>query len=569
MNNGLVGAGRKRIWQSSALLICTVLITACGGGGSDSSSTSLTVNAGADVQAAEQTTVFLSARSAGSDSELTYRWSVRPVLEIIQDDSSTGEASVVLPELEQQTLYTVTVTVSGGGQSDSDELIITALPENAAPVADIASHTASQEDGLYAAGIQITLSGAGSTDEDATEPTAPISRWQWQQLEGANVLQGVALDGPELTFTTPVASIQQQLRFALTVTDEEGAQDEATTTLLILPGQDTLPTADAGVSQGVFSGEPIILQGQADSSVSSAFPLLSRWEVSSASAVNIADDTALSTYAMAPAVTAAQTMTFTLTVSDANNNQTDDTITVVVRPHPTALMNDTGITVQASENAVSENQQSDYPGQDGQRGTDIIQQAGLLEKAGRGAAGFDFTKLNNNGDEQDADVTDFSCVRDNTTGLVWEVKTANSGLHGGEHTYGWFQTEENGGSDGVQTPSQASCAISECNTRAFVTAVRTEGLCGFYDWRMPTHFELMTLMHFGREGQTMVDPTYFPFAGDAAAAPLWYWTSQPGADGVIEDAAQNAWAIDFASGVDNFLNKGSIARVRLVRAGRE
>ena len=382
------------------------------------------------------------------------------------------------------------------------------------------------------------------------------------------MLQDVALDGPELTFTTPVASTPQQLRFALTVTDEEGAQDEITTTVSVLPGQDTLPTVDAGVSQGVYSGEPIILQGQADSTVSSAFPLLAQWDVSSPVTVAIAQDEALTTYATAPAVSTAQTMTFTLTVTDANNNQVDDTISVVVRPQPVAVMNDTGMTSQANETALSDSQLTDYPGQDGQRGSDVISRAGLLEKAGRGEAGFDFTKLNGNGDEQDADVTDFNCVRDNTTGLVWEIKTSDSGLHGAAHTYGWFQTEENGGSDGSQTPAAASCSLSECNTSRFVTAVRTEGLCGFYDWRMPTHFELMTLLHFGREGQTMIDPVYFPNIGNTNAAPLWYWTSQPGADGVIENAAQNAWAIDFVSGVDNFLNKGNVARVRLVRAGR-
>jgi hypothetical protein len=42
----------------------------------------------------------------------------------------------------------------------------------------------------------------------------------------------------------------------------------------------------------------------------------------------------------------------------------------------------------------------------------------------------------------------------------------------------------------------------------------------------------------------------------------------PSADGVNSDDAQNAWALDFDSGVDNFLNKSSAARVRLVRAGR-
>lgn len=152
---GSVKPGLLGIWLGCSAL----LLSGCGGGGSDSGTTPLTVNAGADVQATEQTTVFLSARSSGGGDELTYSWSVRPVLEIIQDNASTGEASVVLPELEQQVTYTVMVTVSSSGQSDTDELIITALPENTAPVAAITSQSAPQENGQYGAGTQVTLSG--------------------------------------------------------------------------------------------------------------------------------------------------------------------------------------------------------------------------------------------------------------------------------------------------------------------------------------------------------------------------------------------------------------------------
>ena len=78
----------------------------------------------------------------------------------------------------------------------------------------------------------------------------------------------------------------------------------------------------------------------------------------------------------------------------------------------------------------------------------------------------------------------------------------------------------------------------------------------------------MSLVHFGRTALPRIDTQYFPNTGADSAATLWYWTAQPSADGVSNDAAQNAWAIDFISGVDNFLNKSDAVSIRLVRAGR-
>ena len=163
----------------------------------------------------------------------------------------------------------------------------------------------------------------------------------------------------------------------------------------------------------------------------------------------------------------------------------------------------------------------------------------------------------------------WGCVRDNTTGFVWEVKTANGSLHDSTSTYSWFQEEDNGGFDGDVNGTGTMCGLANCNTSAFVAAVNAEGLCGFFDWRLPTHDELMSIIDFGSVPGPKIDSTYFPLVGRTADDPVWYWTSQPGADGVQEETgAQNAWALDFNSGVDNFLNKSTSVRIRLVRAGR-
>ncbi|MDY6885345.1 MAG: DUF1566 domain-containing protein, partial [Pseudomonadota bacterium] len=393
---------------------------------------------------------------------------------------------------------------------------------------------------------------------------------------GTNVITGVDTNLSTLTIVTPIANEEQQLTFQLEVTDSEGATDVETVTITVQSETDTLPVVSAGVSQGVFSGEVVILEGEASTSIPSALPLTYSWERSnnvsstdSGVTIRSVDDSdALSTFAIAPAVTTSTVVAYTLTVTDANDNSVEDTINVQIRPMPTPLLNDTGFLQQATNNALTEAQQNDFPGQDGQRGADIIEQNGLIEKAGRGKAGFDFTRLNANGDEQDASADTWSCVRDNVTGLVWEVKTDDGAFQDKDYTYSWYSEEVNGGFEGDQTGLNATCLLTSCNTSAYVQAVNAQGLCGFYDWRLPTHDELFSLMHLGIADDVAIDEDYFPNTGAVTNEPLWYWTSVPSADGVNSDDAQNAWALDFDSGVDNFLNKSSAARVRLVRAGR-
>ena len=54
-----------------------------------------------------------------------------------------------------------------------------------------------------------------------------------------------------------------------------------------------------------------------------------------------------------------------------------------------------------------------------------------------GHAGFSFTKLDRNGNPLPAAATSWSCVRDNVTGLTWEVKTNDGGIHDKDNTYWW------------------------------------------------------------------------------------------------------------------------------------
>lgn len=213
------------------------------------------------------------------------------------------------------------------------------------------------------------------------------------------------------------------------------------------------------------------------------------------------------------------------------------------------------------------------PRQDARYGRDAEAAAGTLTKVGAGAAGFDYTKIANNGSTLPAGAmlgsnpTDWACTKDNVTGLIWEVKTT-SGLRSMNHTYKWYSTNPatNGGivgqlgTDTCGGTLAAAPYNNECNTQNYVAAVNAATLCGAGDWRLPTRKELLTLVHAGVT-EPSIDGTYFP---NTYTTYVWTWTSS------TTPNPANVWLVDFYSGESHNLNKtyGYIDVVRLVRGGQ-
>ncbi|MEV3830764.1 MULTISPECIES: Lcl C-terminal domain-containing protein [Aeromonas] len=227
----------------------------------------------------------------------------------------------------------------------------------------------------------------------------------------------------------------------------------------------------------------------------------------------------------------------------------------------TQPLNDTGIDwcADVSQNNLDCPVQG-YEGQDGDHGRDALARKGQLQKIGGGAAGFDFTKLDNGGNPLPQSASEWSCVRDNVTGLIWEVKqpAGSGGLRDANHTYTWYNPDNsnNGGYAGTQ--NGGSCQGSSCDTAAFVNAVNVEGLCGASDWRMPSVTELLSIVHNGRT-LPAIDQSYFPHT------PLHnvYWSSSPNASG-----SGHAWGVFFSHGEVTYESKLNYSRVRLVRVGQ-
>ena len=212
-----------------------------------------------------------------------------------------------------------------------------------------------------------------------------------------------------------------------------------------------------------------------------------------------------------------------------------------------------------------------HPRQDCRFGRDPANAAGALTKVGGGAAGFDYTKIANNGSTLTAGAPlgatagDWACTKDNLTGLTWEVKTAGPVAAEPRSilaTYTWYNSNPltNGGIAG--TVSGGTCQTAgTCDTEKFtalVNALGGSGLCGFSDWRLPSLRELQSLVHAGSAAPT-IDPTYFPNTQTSAV----YWSGS-----AYVPLPSFAWFVSFVVGNSFPDGKTNGVYVRLVRGGQ-
>ncbi len=170
-----------------------------------------------------------------------------------------------------------------------------------------------------------------------------------------------------------------------------------------------------------------------------------------------------------------------------------------------------------------------------------------------GHAGFSFTKLDADGvplvnQSVDHTTEPWPCVRDNVTGLVWEVKTTTAGIHHKDNTYKW------GGITAIGLGHPGSGTYYNDWDELVNGSNTGNGLCGFTDWRVPTVDELTGLANYGTFNPA-IDTNYFP-----NTVSTWFWSASP-----VADDASKAWFVIFHYGDDYGYNRDYLNRVRLVR----
>lgn len=202
---------------------------------------------------------------------------------------------------------------------------------------------------------------------------------------------------------------------------------------------------------------------------------------------------------------------FKLTVKDNKNALATDTVTINVNAQistvATSPLNDTGITFCTDGSINVQNCGiSTYPRQDGDLGRDVTNND---DKDGH--AGFSFSKVSETGDILPLDAKVWACVKDNVSGLLWEVKTAQNA----RETYSFSETQ------------------------AFINTKNTQKLCGKTNWRLPQIQELQNIVNYSVPyPEPAIDLHFFTNSTNQI-----YWSQTPYAKN------QNAiWGVYFDDG---------------------
>ncbi|MGE0087310.1 MAG: DUF1566 domain-containing protein [Desulfococcaceae bacterium] len=179
-----------------------------------------------------------------------------------------------------------------------------------------------------------------------------------------------------------------------------------------------------------------------------------------------------------------------------------------------------------------------------------------------------YTKLDAAGNDLPDSAESWAMVRDNVTGLIWEVKQNKDGVkdygnpNDADNTYTWYDSnpETNGGVAGI--------AGNGTDTEDYLNTLRAK--TGYSDWRLPTREELRSIVDYSiaySSGKPTINKEYFPntqmFYYWSSTTSPYYWTTTKTVN------TSYAWAVDFRYGSDDTSHyKYSSLYVRAVRSGQ-
>ena len=168
-----------------------------------------------------------------------------------------------------------------------------------------------------------------------------------------------------------------------------------------------------------------------------------------------------------------------------------------------------------------------------------------------------YTKLDSSGNALLDSAADWSMVKDNVTGLIWEMKTNKDGVknykdpHDADNTYTWYDSNPatNGGNAG--TPGDGT------NTEAFIKALNNAKYGGFSDWRMPTIKELGYIVNYSYLYSDAI------MKNIPNTYPSIYWSSTN-----LAFSSTGAWCMNFPYGYPQGGTKSESNYARAVRGGQ-
>ncbi len=170
-----------------------------------------------------------------------------------------------------------------------------------------------------------------------------------------------------------------------------------------------------------------------------------------------------------------------------------------------------------------------------------------------------YTKLDAQGNDLPDTATEWFMVRDNLTGLIWEVKQAKdrtpdySNPHDADNEYTWYDSnpETNRGYPGTDPPGDGT------DTEDFINDLNSANFGGFSDWRIPEVRELSSILNTGMYPGA-INAGYFPNTG---LSDYWSSTTPPTRTHLI-------WRVDFHYGHIYHVGKRDEWYARAVRGGQ-
>ncbi|KPA10489.1 protein containing DUF1566 [Candidatus Magnetomorum sp. HK-1] len=150
-----------------------------------------------------------------------------------------------------------------------------------------------------------------------------------------------------------------------------------------------------------------------------------------------------------------------------------------------------------------------------------------------------FTKLDGYGKDLPDDAKNWEMVRDNVTGLIWEIKQAKDLIfdydnpNDADNKYTWYDTFS------INNLGYTDTYNGDKNTKVFIEQLNQKQWGGRNDWRLPSISELEMIANLSKDIPA-IDTKFFPNIESGL-----YWSSTSNAKNT-----DKAWGVQFSYGLD-------------------